>query len=76
MVKGYTFVEHYAGCGVMTDTIRDIKTGFGPAVKLDIEYSKGMDILTPGGFACMTQTASGFRFHIACTPNMVYPVFS
>eukprot|EP00435_Cladocopium_sp_Y103_P027339 s550_g6.t1 len=51
LLKGYTFVEHYAGCGVMTDTIRDTKTGFGPAVKLDYEYSKGMDVLTSGGFA-------------------------
>ena len=54
--KGYTFIEHYAGCGMMTETIRNLNDGYGPAAKLDVEYCpRGMDILTSGGFARMTQ---------------------
>lgn len=48
-------MEHYAGCGVMTDTIGNFNTGYGPAAKLDIEISKGMDVLSSGGFACRAQ---------------------
>ena len=60
--QGYTFIEHYAGCGMMTDTLRS--RGCGPAAKLDIEYSPGMDILSPAGFACMA------KFSIQHQPQM------
>ena len=48
VVQGYTFIEHYAGCGAMTTAVREM---CGPSAKLDIEYSHGMDVGSPGGFA-------------------------
>lgn len=42
------FIEHFAGCGMMTKTIR---SEGAPGARLDLDYNRGMDILTPGGFA-------------------------
>ena len=50
--KGYAFIEHFAGEGQMTSTMKEV---CGPSAKLDLEYHRGMDILSSGGFACMPQ---------------------
>lgn len=50
LVQGYVFVEHYAGGATMTETIRK---EVGPSARLDLEYHRGMDILTAAGFSCL-----------------------
>lgn len=45
-LQSYMFIEHYAGSGVMTETLREQY----PAAKLDIEYGRGMDICTSAEF--------------------------
>lgn len=47
-VGNYKFIEHYAGVGNMASAAH---SAFGPAIALDKEYHRSMDILTPGGFA-------------------------
>ena len=47
--KEFVFLEHYAGQGVMS---REIETMHKTTTaKLDIELHRGMDILSPAGFA-------------------------
>lgn len=43
-------MEHYAGCGELTQAASE---RFGRAVKLDKEYHRAMNILTPAGFAIL-----------------------
>ena len=52
-LKEFGFLEHYAGRGVMTD---EIKTMYETTTaKLDIELHRGMNILSPAGFAFETE---------------------
>ena len=48
--QDYRFVEHYAGCGELTKAASE---RFGRAVKLDKDYHRAMNILTPAGFAML-----------------------
>lgn len=59
-------MEHYAGEGMMTRTIRGT---CGPAAKLDIEYDRGMDVLTSGGFAYMPEN---HQFQLVCAIHAIY----
>ena len=49
--QGYSFVEHYAGSATMTATMRQ---EVGPSAKLDVEYHRAMDILSPAGFSTLS----------------------
>ena len=72
-VQKYNFIEHYAGCGSMTQCVRESER---TAAKLDILYSKGMDICGSGGYAllgrnvhdvfqtCSARGASAPRTHL------------
>ena len=46
--QGLLFMEHFAGCSVMTETLRK---ECGPGARLDSAFHRGMDILTPAGYA-------------------------
>lgn len=51
-MKEFVFLEHYAGHGAMS---REISKMYEKSTaKLDIEYHRGMDILSPAGFAFET----------------------
>lgn len=47
-LQEYRFVEHYAGAGELTKAAWE---RFGRSVKMDKDYHRAMDILTPAGFA-------------------------
>jgi hypothetical protein len=46
--QDFKFVEHYAGVGELTNTMREVH---GPSARLDLQYHRGHDILTPAGMA-------------------------
>ena len=46
--QDFKFIEHYAGVGQMTNTMRE---EHGAAARLDLNYHRGHDILTPSGMA-------------------------
>lgn len=46
--QDFRFIEHYAGYGELTNTIRE---EHGAAARLDLAYHRGHDILTAPGFA-------------------------
>ena len=46
--QDFKFVEHYAGFGELTNTMREVH---GPSARLDLQYHRGHDILTPAGMA-------------------------
>ena len=47
-LQDFKFIEHYAGHGELTNTVRE---EHGVAARLDLNYHRGHDILTPAGFA-------------------------
>ena len=53
--EAFKFIEHYAGKAAMTETMR--ASGV-PSARLDVEYHRGMDMLTSGGFASSPQCKS------------------
>ena len=53
-VEEFVFVEHYAGSKTMSG---EIGSTYGRTAALDIEFHRGMDILSPAGFASETKSS-------------------